>query len=244
MDASPVPRSPTRPPRRWSRSDAAQSDGDTWAGWSGDRLRAAGRDRSYVHSDRRLTPVGRRADGIQAMKGVEIGDGFRTARRRGSAAHDEMVPGEPVRRLTNRPADRGRMTNGEPVRVRVAMKPISTVPGRCRTVDVATASRPGHPPAVDVCAGAAAGVARGHGRTRAGRRGAGEVRRRPLAETRAPALYLDARTAERSRRAGRPGEPYALRRPRLRVSGGRAGIRSELRRRSRRRVAAVLVGSR
>jgi chorismate synthase len=100
--------------------------------------------------------------GIQAMKGVEIGDGFRTAHRRGSAAHDEMVPegttapqpapegsaASPgavpsarlrVRRLTNRAGGiEGGMTNGEPVRARVAMKPISTVPRALRTVDVAT----------------------------------------------------------------------------------------------------------
>ena len=77
--------------------------------------------------------------GIQAMKGVEIGDGFRTAHRRGSVAHDEMVPGDPIERLSNRAGGiEGGMTNGEPVRVRVAMKPISTVPRALRTVDVAT----------------------------------------------------------------------------------------------------------
>jgi chorismate synthase len=98
--------------------------------------------------------------GIQAMKGVEIGDGFRTARRRGSAAHDEMVPGAPVHRLSNRAGGiEGGMTNGEPVRVRAAMKPISTVPRALRTVDVAS----GEPAQAihqrsDVCAVPAAGV--------------------------------------------------------------------------------------
>ena len=73
------------------------------------------------------------------MKGVEIGDGFRTAHRRGSAAHDEMVPGEPVQRLSNRAGGiEGGMTNGEPVRVRAAMKPISTVPRALATIDTAT----------------------------------------------------------------------------------------------------------
>ena len=68
--------------------------------------------------------------GIQAIKGVEIGDGFETARRRGSVAHDEMYPGPGgVMRSTNRAGGlEGGMTNGQPVRVRAAMKPISTVP--------------------------------------------------------------------------------------------------------------------
>jgi chorismate synthase len=114
-----------------------------------------------VQSDRRLDArLAGALMGIQAMKGVEIGDGFRTARRRGSAAHDEMVPGEPVQRLSNRAGGiEGGMTNGEPVRVRVAMKPISTVPRALRTVDVAT----GEPAQAihqrsDVCAVPAAGV--------------------------------------------------------------------------------------
>jgi chorismate synthase len=111
---------------------------------------------SYVQADRRLDArLGGALMGIQAMKGVEIGDGFRTAHRRGSVAHDEMVPGDPngrphrsahftgvvppVRRLSNRAGGlEGGMTNGEPVRVRVAMKPISTVPRALRTVDTAT----------------------------------------------------------------------------------------------------------
>ena len=120
---------------------------------------------SYVHSDRRLDArLAGALMGIQAMKGVEIGDGFRTARRRGSVAHDEMVPGraggEDVERLSNRAGGiEGGMTNGEPVRVRVAMKPISTVPRALRTVDVAT----GEPAQAihqrsDVCAVPAAGV--------------------------------------------------------------------------------------
>ena len=95
---------------------------------------------SYVQADRRLDArLAGALMGIQAMKGVEIGDGFRTAHRRGSEAHDEMVPGDPVKRLSNRAGGiEGGMTNGEPVRVRVAMKPISTVPRALRTVDTAT----------------------------------------------------------------------------------------------------------
>ncbi|RDI50680.1 chorismate synthase [Nocardia mexicana] len=99
--------------------------------------------------------------GIQAIKGVEVGDGFETARRRGSQAHDEMRPGpDGVLRSTNRAGGlEGGMTNGEPLRVRAAMKPISTVPRALATVDMATGDE-----AVaihqrsDVCAVPAAGV--------------------------------------------------------------------------------------
>ncbi|AKK27456.1 chorismate synthase [Mycobacterium sp. EPa45] len=99
--------------------------------------------------------------GIQAIKGVEIGDGFETARRRGSQAHDEMYPGpDGVVRSTNRAGGlEGGMTNGQPLRVRAAMKPISTVPRALATVDMATGDE-----AVaihqrsDVCAVPAAGV--------------------------------------------------------------------------------------
>ena len=99
--------------------------------------------------------------GIQAIKGVEVGDGFETARRRGSAAHDEMKPGpDGVLRSSNRAGGiEGGMTNGEPLRVRAAMKPISTVPRALSTVDMTTGDE-----AVaihqrsDVCAVPAAGV--------------------------------------------------------------------------------------
>ncbi len=99
--------------------------------------------------------------GIQAMKGVEIGDGFRTAHRRGSVAHDEMVPGpDGVLRSTNRAGGlEGGMTNGEALRVRVAMKPISTVPKALSTIDMATGAQASaiHQRS-DVCAVPAAGV--------------------------------------------------------------------------------------
>ena len=75
---------------------------------------------------------------IHAIKGVEIGDGFATARRRGSAAHDEIEGSAGgISRRTNRAGGiEGGMTNGQPLRVRAAMKPISTVPRALDTVDV------------------------------------------------------------------------------------------------------------
>jgi chorismate synthase len=77
---------------------------------------------------------------IHAIKGVEIGDGFATAARRGSQAHDEIESGpDGVRRQTNRAGGiEGGMSTGEPIRVRAAMKPISTVPRALATVDVRT----------------------------------------------------------------------------------------------------------
>jgi chorismate synthase len=96
---------------------------------------------SHVHWDRRLD--GRLAGAlmsIQAIKGVEVGDGFSTAARRGSAAHDEIEGGaDGIRRRTNRAGGiEGGMSTGEPVRLRAAMKPISTVPRALATVDVRT----------------------------------------------------------------------------------------------------------
>jgi chorismate synthase len=96
---------------------------------------------SFTHWDRRLDArLAAAIMGIQAMKGVEIGDGFTTARRRGSQAHDEIEIGpDGVRRRTNRAGGlEGGMTNGEVLRVRAAMKPISTVPRALDTIDVAT----------------------------------------------------------------------------------------------------------
>ncbi|WJY92378.1 Chorismate synthase [Corynebacterium faecale] len=99
--------------------------------------------------------------GIQAIKGVEVGDGFEEARRRGSEAHDEMVRDEDgVTRTTNRAGGlEGGMTNGQPLRVRAAMKPISTVPRALKTVDMDTgAAATGIHQRSDVCAVPAAGV--------------------------------------------------------------------------------------
>jgi chorismate synthase len=122
--------------------DAAHRDGDTLGGVV--EVLAYGLPPglgSYVHADRRLD--GRLAGAlmsIHAIKGVEIGDGFVTATRRGSAAHDEIEnSGTGLRRLTNRAGGiEGGMSTGEPIRLRAAMKPISTVPRALATVDVAT----------------------------------------------------------------------------------------------------------
>ncbi|GAA2723697.1 chorismate synthase [Cellulomonas aerilata] len=97
---------------------------------------------TYVHGDRRLDArLAAALMGIQAIKGVEVGDGFRTAARRGSQAHDEIerdpLSGR-IRRRSNRAGGiEGGMANGEVLRVRAAMKPISTVPRALSTVDTA-----------------------------------------------------------------------------------------------------------
>jgi chorismate synthase len=122
--------------------DAARMDGDTLGGVV--EVLAYGLPPglgSYVHWDRRLdSRLAAALMGIQAIKGVAVGDGFETARRRGSQAHDEIentVDG--VKRVTNRAGGvEGGMTNGEPLRVRAAMKPISTVPRALSTIDVKT----------------------------------------------------------------------------------------------------------
>ncbi len=117
---------------------------------------------SFVHWDRRLdSQLAGALMGIQAIKGVEVGDGFETARRRGSAAHDEIVRTDGVsRRLTDRAGGiEGGMSNGEVLRVRAAMKPISTVPRALQTIDVATGdAAKAHHQRSDVCAVPAAGV--------------------------------------------------------------------------------------
>ncbi|NBR64380.1 MAG: chorismate synthase [Micrococcales bacterium] len=118
---------------------------------------------SYVHWDRRLdSQLAGALMGIQAIKGVEVGDGFETAKRRGSEAHDEMKVGESglVERLSDRAGGiEGGMSNGEIIRVRAAMKPISTVPRALQTIDVATGEQAkAHHQRSDVCAVPAAGV--------------------------------------------------------------------------------------
>lgn len=122
--------------------DAAKREGDTLGGVV--EVVAQGLPPglgSFTHWDRRLD--GRLAAalmGIQAIKGVEIGDGFQSAARRGSQAHDEIVGGtDGLRRLTGRAGGiEGGMSTGEHLRVRAAMKPISTVPKALATVDVVT----------------------------------------------------------------------------------------------------------
>jgi chorismate synthase len=122
--------------------DAARKDGDTLGGVVEVAVHGLPPGLgSHVHWDRRLD--GRLAGAlmsIQAIKGVEVGDGFVTARRRGSAAHDEMDgTGAGIRRRTNRAGGiEGGMSTGELIRIRAAMKPISTVPRALATVDVAT----------------------------------------------------------------------------------------------------------
>ncbi|MGY1772580.1 chorismate synthase [Blastococcus sp. SYSU D00813] len=96
---------------------------------------------SHVHWDRRLdSRLAGALMGVQSVKAVEVGDGLETARRRGSVAHDEIVLADGrIQRLSDRAGGiEGGMTNGDVVRVRAAMKPISTVPRALATVDVAT----------------------------------------------------------------------------------------------------------
>ncbi|WP_066297539.1 chorismate synthase [Arthrobacter luteolus] len=118
---------------------------------------------SYVHWDRRLDArIAGALMGIQAIKGVEVGDGFLTATRRGSAAHDEILQDEngQVIRSGNRAGGiEGGMSIGEVLRVRAAMKPIATVPRALKTIDVSTgAPARAHHQRSDVCAVPAAGV--------------------------------------------------------------------------------------
>lgn len=117
---------------------------------------------SHVHWDRRLDArLAAALMGIQAIKGVEVGDGFQTATRRGSQAHDEIerVDGVISRRTNRAGGVEGGMSNGQPLRVRAAMKPISTVPRALDTIDVATgeAAKAIHQRS-DVCAVAPAAV--------------------------------------------------------------------------------------
>jgi chorismate synthase len=117
---------------------------------------------SHVHWDRRLDArLAAALMGIQAIKGVAVGDGFDLARSRGSQAHDEIVRTEAgIRRASGRSGGtEGGMSTGEVLRVRAAMKPISTVPRALRTVDVRTGEEA---KAInqrsDVCAVPAAGI--------------------------------------------------------------------------------------
>jgi chorismate synthase len=164
IDASPVrAHDKTAEAAMIAEIEAAKKDGDTLGGVV--EVVALGLPiglGSFTSGDNRLdSQLAGAVMGIQAIKGVEIGDGFETARRRGSVAHDEMYPGPGgVLRSTNRAGGlEGGMTNGQPLRVRAAMKPISTVPRALATVDMATG---GEAVAIhqrsDVCAVPAAGV--------------------------------------------------------------------------------------
>ena len=122
--------------------DAAKKDGDTLGGVV--EVLAFGVPPglgSFTHWDRRLDArLAGALMSIQAIKGVEVGDGFTTATRRGSVAHDEIeATGSGISRRTNRAGGiEGGMSTGEVIRLRVAMKPISTVPRALDTVDVQT----------------------------------------------------------------------------------------------------------
>ncbi|MDQ3784153.1 MAG: chorismate synthase [Actinomycetota bacterium] len=114
---------------------------------------------SYVHWDRKLD--GRLAGALMsvpAIKGVEVGDGFATATRRGSESHDEIE--SDLSRATNRSGGtEGGMTTGGPLRIRAAMKPLSTLKKRLRSVDMSTGQQvDAFQERTDVCAVPAAGV--------------------------------------------------------------------------------------
>ncbi|MEV0538179.1 chorismate synthase, partial [Kitasatospora sp. NPDC050463] len=117
---------------------------------------------SHVHWDRRLDArLAAALMGIQAIKGVEVGDGFELARVPGSLAHDEIVPtADGVRRTSGRSGGtEGGLSTGELLRVRAAMKPIATVPRALRTLDVRTGEpAKAHHQRSDVCAVPAAGI--------------------------------------------------------------------------------------
>ncbi|GAA4875036.1 chorismate synthase [Kitasatospora terrestris] len=117
---------------------------------------------SHVHWDRRLDArLAAALMGIQAIKGVEVGDGFDLARVPGSQAHDEIVPSpEGVKRTSGRSGGtEGGLSTGELLRVRAAMKPIATVPRALRTIDTRTGEEAkAHHQRSDVCAVPAAGI--------------------------------------------------------------------------------------
>ena len=143
--------------------DTAHGDGDTLGGVV--EVLAYGLPPglgSYTHWDRRLdSRLAGALMGIQAIKGVEVGDGFLTTTRRGSVAHDELVQTETgITRLSDRAGGtEGGMSTGTVLRVSAGMKPIATVPHALRTVDVATGgAAEAHHQRSDVCAVPASGV--------------------------------------------------------------------------------------
>jgi chorismate synthase len=143
--------------------DAAQKDGDTLGGVV--EVLAYGVPPglgSYAQWDRKLdSQLAQAVMSIQAIKGVEIGDGFLTTTRRGSNAHDELVTdGSIISRLSDKAGGtEGGMSTGTLLRVRAGMKPIATVPHALRTVDVATGeAAEAHHQRSDVCAVPASGV--------------------------------------------------------------------------------------
>lgn len=154
---------PATSERMVAEVDAAKKDGDTLGGIV--EVLAYGLPPglgSHVHWDRRLDgKLAQALMSIQAIKGVEVGDGFETTRRRGSAAHDELFATEDgITRASDRAGGtEGGMSTGTVLRVRAGMKPIATVPHALRTVDVATGdTAAAHHQRSDVCAVPAAGV--------------------------------------------------------------------------------------
>lgn len=146
-----------------ARIDQAHKDGDTLGGVVEVVVHGLPPGLgSHVHWDRRLDArLAGALMGIQAIKGVEVGDGFDLAATPGSQAHDEIVSTpDGLRRTTGRSGGtEGGMTTGEVLRVRAAMKPIATVPRALRTVDVATGEEAvAHHQRSDVCAVPAAGI--------------------------------------------------------------------------------------
>jgi chorismate synthase len=129
--------------RMMAEIDSAKQEGDTLGGVVevlayGVPVGLGGYSQGDTRLDAQLAAA---VMGIQAVKGVEIGDGFAQARMRGTAAHDEIVFSEVngVSRLTNHAGGiEGGMSNGQPIVVRAAVKPISSVPKALRTIDVAT----------------------------------------------------------------------------------------------------------
>ncbi len=143
VDADPVRCfDPTASRAMVAEIDAVKKDGDTLGGVV--EVLAFGVPPglgSFAHWDRRLDArLAGALMSIQAIKGVEVGDGFTTAARRGSVAHDEIEASQTgVARRTNRAGGiEGGMSTGEVIRLRAAMKPISTVPRALDTVDVQT----------------------------------------------------------------------------------------------------------
>lgn len=146
-----------------ARIDQAHKDGDTLGGVVEVVVHGLPPGLgSHVHWDRRLDArLAGALMGIQAIKGVEVGDGFELADTPGSLAHDEIVStGDGLRRTSGRSGGtEGGMSTGEVLRVRAAMKPIATVPKALRTVDVATGEATvAHHQRSDVCAVPAAGI--------------------------------------------------------------------------------------
>ncbi|SED27178.1 chorismate synthase [Nocardioides exalbidus] len=146
-----------------TRIDQAHKDGDTLGGVVEVVVHGLPPGLgSHVHWDRRLdAKLAEALMGIQAIKGVEVGDGFELADTPGSLAHDEIVStDEGLRRTSGRSGGtEGGMSTGEVLRVRAAMKPIATVPKALRTVDVSTGEATvAHHQRSDVCAVPAAGI--------------------------------------------------------------------------------------